>query len=74
LIASAQVVPRWTAKDRRNHSGLEKNIPAVIDASSRPIMECRVPRMKLGAFYGMANNILDTANKENWRPLWANGL
>jgi hypothetical protein len=45
---------------------LKKTIPAVIDASSRPIMEYWVPRMKLGAFYEMAHNILDTADKENW--------
>ena len=43
-----------------------KTIPALIDASSRPIMEGWVPRMKLGAFYGMANNILDTADRERW--------
>jgi hypothetical protein len=29
-------------------------------------MEYWVPRMKLGAFYDMAHNILDTADKENW--------
>ena len=25
-----------------------------------------MPRMKLGAFYDMANNILDTADREGW--------
>ena len=47
-------------------SAMKKTIPALIDASSRPIMEEWVPRMKLGAFYGMANNILDTADREGW--------
>ena len=47
-------------------SAMKKTIPAIIDASSRPIMEYWVPRMKLGAFYDMAHNILDTADKENW--------
>ena len=47
-------------------SAMKKTIPALIDASSRPIMEGWVPRMKLGAFYGMANNILDTADRERW--------
>ena len=47
-------------------SAMKKTIPALIDASSRPIMEQWVPRMKMGAFYGMANNILDTADREGW--------
>ena len=47
-------------------SAMKKTLPALIDASSRPIMEGWVPRMKLGAFYGMANNILDTADRERW--------
>src|ERR1700691_13837 len=47
-------------------SAMKKTLPGLIDASSRPIMEGWVPRMKLGAFYGMANNILDTADRERW--------
>ena len=47
-------------------SAMKKTLPALIDASARPIMEGWVPRMKLGAFYGMANNILDTADREHW--------
>ena len=47
-------------------SALKKTIPAIIDASSRPIMEYWVPRMKLGAFYDMAHNVLDTADREGW--------
>jgi hypothetical protein len=47
-------------------SAMKKTIPALIDASSRPIMGQWVPRMKLGAFYDMAHNILDTADREGW--------
>jgi hypothetical protein len=53
----------------RNHDwggAAKKTIPALIDATSRPIMEQLVPRVKAGAFQQMASNILDTAGKEGW--------
>jgi hypothetical protein len=39
---------------------------ALIEWSTKPVMEWYVPRMKFGAFYAMAHDILAQANKENW--------
>ena len=41
---------------------------AILHAAVAPVMDYYVPRMKLGAFYAMAHDILDSAAKENWQP------
>ena len=39
---------------------------AIIELTTKPVMEWYVPRMKFGAFYQMAHDILAQADKENW--------
>lgn len=46
--------------------GLSHIPGAIIHATTWPVMNYYVPRMKMGAFYDMAHNILDTATKEGW--------
>jgi hypothetical protein len=46
--------------------GLSSIPGAIIDLTTRPVMEHWVPRMKIGAFYSMAHNILDSSQKEGW--------
>jgi hypothetical protein len=39
---------------------------AVLHTLVAPVMDFYVPRMKLGVFYGMAHDILDSAQRGNW--------
>ena len=39
---------------------------AILHAAVAPVMDYYVPRMKLGAFYAMAHDILDSAQKQGW--------
>lgn len=48
--------------------GLSAIPGAILHATVAPVMEYWVPRMKLGAFYDMAHNVLDQADKNNWEP------
>jgi N12 class adenine-specific DNA methylase len=47
-------------------AGLTHIPSTILDATIRPVMGWYVPRMKMGAFYEMAHNILETAAKEGW--------
>jgi protein-tyrosine-phosphatase len=46
--------------------GLTKLPAAVMDGLARPIMEKYVPNIKMGAFYSMAHDILDNAQRHGW--------
>lgn len=48
--------------------GLSAVPGALLHAAVAPVMDYYVPRMKVGAFYGMAHNILDEAQRKNWTP------
>jgi hypothetical protein len=53
----------------RNGAVLEGLTPipgAILRATVAPVMEFYVPRIKLGAFYAMAHNILDSAQRGDW--------
>lgn len=55
----------------RNGAVLEglTSIPgAIMHATVAPVMEFYVPRMKLGAFYAMAHDILDESSRRGWSP------
>ena len=59
-----KVINAW-----RNGAVLEGLTPipaAILHAAVAPVMDFYVPRMKLGAFYGMAHDILDSAQKQGW--------
>ena len=53
----------------RNHSVKDAAFAlpgAILHTSVAPVMEYLVPRVKLGAFYDMAHDILDEASSRNW--------
>jgi N12 class adenine-specific DNA methylase len=46
-----------------------KSLPgALLQAGVWPVLEFWVPKMKIGAFYLMAHNLLEEAQKKNWTP------
>jgi hypothetical protein len=59
---------QWmNAMRNRDVGGAAKHsLGAVIDITTRPVMHWLVPRMKAGAFYDMAHNILNNAEREGW--------
>jgi len=46
---------------------LTESIPAAIEAQAIPVLKWTVPKMKLGAFHDLAADILDRAQKNNWK-------
>ena len=48
--------------------GLTSIPGAILHTLVAPVMEFYVPRMKLGAFYAMAHDILDEADRHGWQP------
>ena len=55
-------------KNRAGGDIAKSIVPAIIERSVYPVMEVWVPRMKFGAFYNMAHDILEQAHNENWAP------
>lgn len=48
--------------------GLSAVPGAILQGMVAPVMEYYVPKMKVGAFYQMAHNVLDEADRKNWTP------
>lgn len=59
-----ELVHAWNMKAGKD---VLKKLPgALIEKSVAPVMEYYVPRMKFGAFYNIAHDILEQSLKENW--------
>jgi ParB-like chromosome segregation protein Spo0J len=59
-----RVVNAW--RNGAVKEGLTAIPAAILHATVAPVMEHYVPKMKVGAFYAMAHDILDQAGKNSW--------
>jgi GGDEF domain-containing protein len=48
--------------------GAGKSLGSIIHATTYPVLEYWVPRMKVGAFYADAHSVLKYAKDKNWTP------
>ena len=60
----AQIANAW--RNGEVWEGVKKVPGALLQASIYPVLNWYVPRIKLGAFYQMAHDVLDQAQKNNW--------
>lgn len=59
-----QAINAW--RNRAVKEGVTAVPAAVLHSLVAPVMDFYVPRMKIGAFYNMAHDILDEATRHNW--------
>lgn len=57
---------REAIRDGNWPKAVAKSLPAILEMSSRPLMQWYVPRIKEGAFQKLAANIFEQAQKEGW--------
>jgi hypothetical protein len=60
----------WKAWGEGNYAraGL-RAFPAAMELAAKPVMEYAVPRMKLGVFANIAEDVLTRADREQWDPV-----